>query len=336
MDSKPSDDQIGSGDKPPSNIPNYKTVSLADVNSDECSFRITTRNGIEDLAESVARFGLLNPPVLIRDGSGYIIVCGFRRIAACRHLGCSQVPARVLKENTDRLQMVQLAIADNASQRSLNLVETSRALNLLAEVCSDPKQFTEAGLALGLPVNPAAVAKIKKISQLPRRIQERIVTGEIGMSMALALGQMDAPAGAALLGLFDELKVGLNRQRELLLLVNEIALRENCPIQKLIAEKPLQQILLDTQLDRAVKRKKIRSYLQQRRYPSISEAATHYAKRVKRLKLGNNINLIPPRNFEHTAFTLTLRFNDLEDLSNLKKKIEDIMMHPALAEILER
>jgi ParB family chromosome partitioning protein len=336
MDSKSSDVLNGLRDKPLSNASSYKTVSLADVISDDRSFRITTRNSIEKLVESIAQFGLLHPPVLIRTGSRYKIVCGFRRIEACLYLGFTQIPARVLEENADRFQMVQLAIADNALQRSLNLVETSRALNLLADFCSDQTQFTKAGSALSLPVNPLVADKIKKISRLPRQIQDGIVAGTIGMSMALALGEMDQSAGEALLGLFEQLKIGLNRQRELLLLVNEIAQRENRLIQQLITEKSLQQILLDPQLDRAIKRQKIRSYLQQRRYPSISKAATHYAKRVKRLKLGNNIHLIPPKNFEDAAFTMILRFNNCEELSNLKTKIEEIILHPALTEILDR
>jgi hypothetical protein len=189
---------------------------------------------------------------------------------------------------------------------------------------------------LGLPVNPSVADKVQKIGLLPRGIQESIIAGTIGMSMALALGELDQPTGEALLGLFDQLKVGLNKQRELLLLLKEIARRENCSVQQLIAEKPLQKILINAQLDRAVKRQKIRSYLQQRRYPSISKAAADYEKRIKQLKLGNHINLIPPKNFEDTAFTMTLRFNNRENLSDLKKKIEEIIVHPAFAEILDR
>jgi ParB family chromosome partitioning protein len=336
MDSKSSDDQNDFKDKAPGNALNYCTVSMAAVVAEDFAFRITTRTGIEDLVNSIEQLGLIHPPVLIKNSRGYIVVCGFRRIAACRHLGWSRITAGVLEETADRLQMAQLAIADNALQRPLNLVETSRALSLLTEVCSDQTQFRQTALILGLPVDPSVVAKIKKICQLPREIQESILAGTIGMAMALALGELDQPTGKALLGVFDQLKVGLNKQRELLLLLTEIARRENRSVEQLIAEKTFQKILVDAQLDRALKRQKIRSFLLQRRYPSISEAAAHFAKRVKELKLGNNIDLIPPRDFEDTAFTMTLRFNNLENLGDLKQKIEEIMVHPAFAEILDR
>jgi ParB family chromosome partitioning protein len=335
MDSKSSGDQNGFINMPSGDALNYRTVLLADVISEDCAFRITTRTGIEDLVGSIDKLGLLHPPVLIGNCSGYRIVCGFRRIAAFRNLGRSRITAGISNKNTDRCHMAQLAIADNALQRSLNPVETSRALNLLADVCADQSRFREAASTLGLPVNPAAVAKIKKICRLHPGIQEGIVAETIGLSMALELGELDPTAGEALLGLFGQLKAGLNRQRELLLLVKEIARREDRSVCELIAEKPLQEILINAQLDRAVKRQKIRFYLQQRRYPSISKAAAHYQKRVKQLKLGNNIHLIPPKNFEDTAFTITLRFHNREDLSNLKKKIEEIIVHPAFTEILD-
>jgi ParB family chromosome partitioning protein len=336
MGSKSSDNQHRFKNRSKDTTFNYRMVSLVDVSSDDGAFRITTRTDTEDLINPIRQLGLIQPPVLVSGFPGYKIVCGFRRIAACRALGWSRIIARILEETADRFQIAQLAIADNAWQRSLNLLETSRALNLLADVCPDQRRFVQAASALGLPVNPLLVAKVKKICRLPCKIQESILASTIGMSMALALAELDQPAGEALLGLFNELKVGLNKQRELLILLKEIAGREDRSVQQLIAEKPLQEILTNTRLGRAVKRQKIRSLLQQRRYPSISKAAADYAERIKLLELGSNINLIPPRNFEDTAFTMTLRFNNRKNLADLKKKIEELIVHPALSEILER
>jgi len=88
-------------------------------------------------------------------------------------------------------------------------------------------------------------------------------------------------------------------------------------------------------MDRAVKRQKVRSYLRQRRFPAITTTETEYRKWVKQLKLGNNINLIPPKDFEGNTFSMTLRFNNRQDLSDLNKKIEEIIQHPALGKILD-
>jgi len=166
-------------------------------------------------------------------------------------------------------------------------------------------------------------------------IQEAIIKETINLSMALEMGQLAPAAAEGLARLFDQLKVGLNKQRELLLLLKEIAEREDTSILQLIAEKPLQEILETTEMDRAIKRQKVRSYLRRRRFPAISQAETGYRKWVGQLKLGNHINLIPPKDFEGNTFSMTLRFNNRRDLTDLNKKIEKIIQHPALGKILD-
>ncbi len=277
----------------------------------------------------------MHVPVLKYNPPGYNIVCGFRRIAACRNLGWTQIPARVLSNNFGFFEMARLAVADNALQRPLNLIETSRALKLLTGVNTAKEIFAEAAAELGLPPSPSIVPKLIKICDLPLPIQKAILANVIDLSMALALDRFNAADGQALLGLFDHLKLGLNRQRELLLLLEEISQREEIPIQQLMAEKPLNHILENTKLDRSIKRQKVRTYLRRRRFPMISEAKTQYNAFVKQLKLGPNINLMPPKDFEGMTYTLTIRFDNRKELKNLKEKLEKIIHHPGLIKILD-
>ena len=335
MDSKSSDDQDVSQDIPSGHTVRYQAISQVDIDTEDLTFRITTRRGIEDLLGSIQKTGLIQPPVLIENPAGYTIVCGFRRIAACRKLGWARITARILEKTVDPFKSAQLSIADNALQRSLNLVETSRALKLLDDFGPDNQQRREAAEALKLPISGSLALAVKEICRLPLPVQEGILTDTINLSMALELGGLEPLTAEDLVRLFDQLKVGLNKQRELLLLLKEIAEREQITIPQLIAEKPLQEVLKTVEMDRAVKRQKVRSYLRQRRFPAITKAETEYRKWVKQLKLGNNINLIPPKDFEGNTFSMTLRFNNRQDLSDLNKKIEEIIQHPALGKILD-
>lgn len=335
MDSKSSDDQDVSQDIPSAHTVRYQAIQQTDIDTEDLTFRITTREGTEDLQGSIQKTGLIQPPVLIENPAGYTIVCGFRRIAACRKLGWARITARILENSVDRFKTAQISIADNALQRSLNLVETSRALNLLDDFGPDNQQRREAAEALGLPISESLSFALKEICRLPLPVQEGILTDTINLSMALELGGLEPLAAEGLVRLFDQLKVGLNKQRELLLLLKEIAGREQITIPQLIAEKPLQEVLETVEMDRAVKRQKVRSYLRQRRFPAITKAETEYRKWVKQLKLGNNIKLIPPKDFEGSTFSMTLRFNNRQDLSELNKKIEEMIQHPALAKILD-
>lgn len=55
---------------------------------------------IPSLADSIAEVGLLHPPVITPDKK---LVCGYRRIRACEHLGWTEVPVRVV-DIKDRLR----------------------------------------------------------------------------------------------------------------------------------------------------------------------------------------------------------------------------------------
>ncbi|MGD2185474.1 MAG: ParB/RepB/Spo0J family partition protein [Desulfobacterales bacterium] len=335
MASKSSDRQNVHRDIPLDPVIALKNVRLSEVDLTDNTFRITTRSDPDKLVLSIEKLGLMHPPMLKYSSPGYVVVCGFRRIAACLNLGWTRVPARIFEQNVGRFELAQMAIADNALQRPLNLLETSRAIRLLADVCADQKQLRKASLELGLPHSPPEAAKIKQICGLPLKVQEGILGGTITMSMALELGRLDPAVAARLIDLFSHLKVGLNKQRELLLLFTEIAEREDIAILQLIAEKPLQKILNNTEMDRALKRQKVRSYLRQRRFPAITKAETDYRKWRKQLKLGENINLIPPKDFEGNTFSMKLSFNNRQDFSNLIKRIEKIIQHPALSKILD-
>jgi len=56
MDSKSSDDQDVSQDIPPGHTVRYRAISLVDIDTEDLTFRITTRRGIEDL---LARRGVV-------------------------------------------------------------------------------------------------------------------------------------------------------------------------------------------------------------------------------------------------------------------------------------
>jgi ParB family chromosome partitioning protein len=336
MDSKSSDDRKKSISITPVPDARTDTVSLTDIDTQDTTYRITTRSQLEDLLDTIPSLGLLHPPVLIESASGYSVVCGFGRIAACRQLGWKSLSARIHAANQNRFQLARLAIADNSLQRPLNLIETSRALNLLVDTSPDRQQLEKAARELGLPVNPSVAAKIRQLCRLAIPIQQGILSDTINLAMALELGDMDAKDAETLVALFSGLKLGLNKQRELLLLATEIARREDISVQQLIDEQAFQDILQKADLDRAIRRQQIRSLLRKRRYPAISEAETNYQKQVRQLKLGKQIQLFPPRDFEGTTYAMTLYFKNHQDLRHLNAKINKILEQPALGKILKR
>ena len=71
-------------------------------------------------------------------------------------------------------------------------------------------------------------------------------------------------------GIFGELRIGLNRQREILLFMSEIAARDGILPLDLITDAAIEKILADADLDRPLKVHRIRDWLYHRRYPNLA------------------------------------------------------------------
>jgi len=228
----------------------YQTVPLAGINLQNDEFRITTREDLDELSTSIQRVGLISPPVLIRRACGFTIASGFRRIAACRKLGRQEIIGRILEPEPGRLACLKLAIAANALERPLNLIETSRAFQKLSAFSNSLKELAETASSCGLPANPSIIDKIINLCRLPLPIQTSILSETISLSMANDLARLAPDTAVDFARLFEQLKLSLNKQKEIVTLMGEIACREGTSIRRVLACDTFQRILADEDLDR--------------------------------------------------------------------------------------
>ena len=313
---------------------NLVSIDLASIDLEDHTFRITTDTRIEDLIFSIKSVGLLNAPILKKKTSGFQIISGFRRISACLSLGMTEISARIVDPDSKKLECVKFAITENSLQRTLNLIEQSRSFYLLSGFYKDNDHLAKAASVLGLPNNLSIINKVKKICRLPRDIQNGVLSDTISLSMALELEMLEKDEGSAFAILFEKLKLSLNKQREILTHIKEIAIIENISIINLLTKSHLREIVDNKDLDRNKKINKIRLYLKQRRFPEITRAEKEIEIKIKKLKLGSNIKLIPPKNFEASTYSLNLQFSSMEQLRENKTTLQKIIQNPILKDII--
>lgn len=313
-----------------------KSVPLNRIDTADDTFHITTRTSVDDLLVSIRHDGLLNPPFVIEKASDFTIVSGFRRITACKKLGLEEITVRVLEPNLNYLEYLRFAIADNTLQRHLDLIETSRALHKLSAHINTNQGLIESTASLGLPSNPSVIKKIKELCLLPESIQSAIQNDTISLSMAMDLKKLAPNCAVVYVQLFGEFKLSLNKQREIMTLVKEIARRERISEQMVLGDQQLQDIIVDPDLDRGQKVRELRAFLRQRRFPQIVKAEAQFENQRKQLNLGNDIKLIPPKDFEGTTYTITMSFSSISQLKALRTKLDPLIKHPGFKKIIER
>jgi len=312
-----------------------KIVDLTEIDLGDDTFRITTEKQVDDLMISINHVGILHLPLLLKMESTYTIICGFRRIEACRRLNWSKLEAMILDPDTMKLKCIKYAITDNAFQRTLNLIEKSRSIEMLAEFFKDINRLSEELSVLGLSEHPSMIKKLKDICHLPEPLQNSILSNTISLAMVLELAGMSKDDAEGFIKLFNNLKLSLNKQREIVALVKEIAMREDKSIRQVIEESHLKKILTNEDLDKNQKAYNIRIYLKQRRFPTIAVIEKSYEKYRQKLNLERGFKLIPPTNFESPTYTLQLSFNNTTQLKSLKIAFDALVENPYLKNIVD-
>ena len=311
-------------------------IRLSSIDIEDHTFRITTEENTESLTGSIIDTGLINQPIVIRKKSGYVVISGFRRIRSVQKLGWSDLTARVLDTKTAPIECAKIAVTDNLTQRPLNLIEKSRAYKLLSGFLDNKQDLLKTASILGLPDNQLLVEKTIKLCEMPFAIQNAIISNTVSLVIALELGKLEYDAGIAIAVLFDKLKPGFNKQKEILTLFYEIASREGVPILELLNGDELQSILSDNEPDRNRIINILRQYLKKRRYPLITKTENVFERNVKKLALERGMKIIPPANFEGNTFVLSLEFKKIRDLEMQKEFLDKLIKNQTLEQIISK
>lgn len=144
---------------------------------------------LEELAQSIAQRGVLQPIVVRPHGTGYQIVAGERRWRAAQRARLHEVP--VIVRAFDDTETLEVALVENIQRQDLNAIEEAEAYHRLIE------DFGHTQEALGKLVNKSRshIANLLRLLELPSPIQERVVTGTLTMGHARALiGAADVEA----------------------------------------------------------------------------------------------------------------------------------------------
>jgi ParB/RepB/Spo0J family partition protein len=311
-------------------------IEIVAVNESDGHLRITTRRDIRTLAASIRHLGLINPPILRKSNAGYTVVCGFRRVEACRRIGMKSIPARLSGEDVSDLECVELAIADNAMQRDLNELELSRCFCLLSRFYPQMSLLTEAAGRLGLPAGMPYVKKLLTLASLPGKIQTAVACGQISLSMVERLRQCDAADADAMASLFMALRPSLNKQQEIFRLCREISKREEISITALLNNPELKALTASEDLDSNRRTTLLRQALQKRRMPALNKALQRFQRELDGLKLGRGGTLVPPAGFEGRKYRLVFEFSTPHDLERHLATLKQLVDNPALERILDR
>ena len=136
-------------------------------------------NGLEELIESISKFGLLQPIVVRNVENHFEVIAGVRRYSACRKLGWRKITCHVV-ELDDRTAF-EVSLIENIQRNSLSILQESMAFK---KYVSDFGWGSVSELANKISKSPSFVSKRIRLLELPSEIIDLISTSAIDVSAA--------------------------------------------------------------------------------------------------------------------------------------------------------
>jgi len=138
---------------------------------------------LSELAASMREHGVIQPLIVSddRQGEGYVLIAGERRLMAAREAGLEQVPA-ILREADDQ-QRLELALIENVQRADLNPLEAAEAFRQLAE----DFHLSHEEIAARVGKSRAAVTNTLRLLKLEASVQQALIDERIRAGHARAL-----------------------------------------------------------------------------------------------------------------------------------------------------
>lgn len=169
---------------------------------------------LEELRNSIARYGLLQPIVvqesaeyqssksgdLSGQSAAFNIIAGERRYRACKELGFKKMMCCILPNDVDAI--TELCLIENLQRADLNPIEEAMAYASMSE-----KGFTQNDIAQRVGKSRSYIANILRVLNLPENIRSKLESGELSVGHAHLLLQSDNPNQLADMILSNKLSV---------------------------------------------------------------------------------------------------------------------------------
>jgi ParB family chromosome partitioning protein len=137
----------------------------------------------EELKKSILSNGLIQPITVRRIAPfNYQMISGERRLKACLEIGYREIPAYIIKVDSDEA-MLALALIENIQREKLNPIEIGLAYKRLMDEC----HLTQEQIAEKVGKDRTTVANSIRLLKLPKTIQDSLIHEEISAGHARAL-----------------------------------------------------------------------------------------------------------------------------------------------------
>ena len=136
---------------------------------------------LEELAESIRQYGVLQPLVVKPVNDHYMIVAGERRWRAAKQAGLKEIPA-IVRDFTEQ-EIVEISLIENIQREDLNVIEEAKTYQRLIQEFG----YRQEDLADRLSRNRTTITNKMRLLKLSESVQKMLMDGKLSEGHARTL-----------------------------------------------------------------------------------------------------------------------------------------------------
>ena len=174
-------EEIQAGEK----IQNLKLIEV-EPNKNQPRQRFDSEK-IDELAESIKEYGVIQPIIVTKEGSHYKIVAGERRWRAAKKAGIVEIPA-IVREYTEQTNK-EIALIENIQREDLNPIEKALAMQEILHKYN----LTQQQLSDKLGISRSGIANTIRVLNLDKKVIELAKEGKLTEGHCRSLLRIEDP-----------------------------------------------------------------------------------------------------------------------------------------------
>jgi len=142
---------------------------------------------LEELSDSIAQYGIIQPLIVTKKGDYYEIIAGERRWRAAKKADLKEIP--VIISNRTSQEILEVSLIENIQREDLNPIEEAKAYDRLI----NEFKLKQEELAKKISKSRSAIANTLRLLNIDERVQQLIIQGSITSGHARPLLALDDP-----------------------------------------------------------------------------------------------------------------------------------------------
>jgi len=297
-------------------------LSVDDIDLDNTSYGLrppSDTGANQPFLKHIEKFGILQPPLLQRQETYFIVLSGRKRIEAASKLKVKKIPCLVIKKKITPVELYETILVHAQIGSKLSIIEQAIFFSKIGDTLQTKQTLSLLPL-VGIKPQPYKLQEFTALLQLDQTAIEALHTGQLQPKAAGKLTKLSPADQQEVVRLINFFMLGGSKQQKLVRYAIELVMRTSQPFEYFVGQWQKEETEFDNRPQQATA---LLNTLERQCFPNTSKAEMKFQELQQSVHLPENTTLQHTTSFEDDKLTLSILFEDqdtfLQGWERLKK-----------------